>query len=281
MRRHPASQALIIFAIVAIVLLPGALAGQSFDEDDAQTERCLAEGEILKKIKTIEGVTRPEIFAIECDGQKRQVLVKRLDESHRGVTRFEEGTWEVNFTDSFRYERAAYLLDRELAMNMVPVAVIRDVKRQESAVLEWIDHAAQEKDSEHTPSGTQRANLAQQKATMNIFDALIGNTDRNIKNWLVDDEDWSLYLVDHSRAFRNSKDLPETYLEKLSRLPRPLYDRLLELEEEHLVEILAGLISRGQVEAMLARRDKIIEKIDGDCAKVGDDVVFSVASIDG
>lgn len=277
MRRRAEIQALII---VAIVLLPGALASQTFDEDDAQTERCLAEGKILKKKKTLSGVTRPEIYSIECDGQERLVLVKRLHEEHRGVTRFDEGTWEVNFTDSFRYERAAYLIDRELGMNMVPVLVIRDVKRQESGVMEWLDHATHERDSTHKPSGTERANLAQQKATMRIFDVLIGNTDRNISNWLVDDADWRLYLIDHSRAFRNSKDVPESYLAKPSRLSHQLYDRLQALEEEPLTEALDGLISRGQVEAMLARRDKIIEKIDADCDAVGDEVVFSVASPD-
>ena len=280
MRKCAGNRTWIALAIAAIVLLPGAVTAQGFDEDDTETERCLAEGKIIKKKKTLAGVTRPELYAIECEGQERRALVKRLHEEHRGVTRFEEGTWEVNFTDSYLYEVAAYRLDRELAMNMVPVAVIREVKRQEGAVQEWIEHAALEGDSKHKPSGTERALLGQQKQTMRIFDVLIGNTDRNIKNWLVDDEDWSLYLIDHSRAFRMSKDLPEAYLNKQSRLSRGFYDKLRALEEERLVEMMDGLLSRGQVQAVLARRDKILEKIDADCAAVGDEVVFSVASLD-
>ena len=42
---------------------------------------------------------------------------------------------------------------------------------------------------------------------MKMFDNLIGNPDRNMGNLIVDD-DWNLFLIDHSRAFVVTKDLP-------------------------------------------------------------------------
>ena len=260
-------------AAVGFLLSAGADA-TSFDEADVDTERCLAEGKILKRQETLEGVTRPELFLIECDGAQRRVLVKTFDEEHRGLTRLQGGSWEMNFSDSYRYERAAYLLDRELGLNMVPVTVIRKVKREEAALVEWIDHASHLEDSPHKPTGTERAELARQKAIMHLFDALIFNTDRNTSNYLVDDENWRLYMIDHSRAFREVSEIPEGFTNSLARLPRELYQRLQGLEEESLVDLLDGSITRGQVRKMLERRDRILEKIDNDCQEVGDDVVF-------
>ncbi len=261
--------------VVSWSLLPDVGQTRSFDEADDETERCLAEGKIVKKKKTLVGVTRPEMYLLDCDGDQRRVVVKQLDAQHRGVRRFSNGTWEMNFSDSYLYERAAYLLDRQLGLNMVPVAVIRQVKRNESAVIEWIDEASHIQKSKHQPTGPQVAELARQKAIMRLFDALIYNTDRNTSNFLVDDKDWRLYLIDHSRAFRQTSDLPETFEQKPARLSRDLYERLQALDEASLVELMDGLISEGQVRKMLERRDRILEKIDQDREEHGDSMIFS------
>ena len=257
------------------ILLATQVGASSFEEPDTSTEDCLAGGEILKKKMTLEGVTRPELFLIECDGAERRVVVKQLDEKQRGIKRFEDGTWEMNYSDSYRYERAAYLLDRELGLDMVPVAVIRKVRRREGAVVEWIDEASHLADAPNKPTGPQMTELSRQKAVMRLFDALIYNTDRNVKNYLLDDHTWKLYLIDHSRAFRDASDLPESYYKTTARLSRDLFERLQALDEESLIELMQGSIERGQIETLLERRDKLLEKIESDCEKYGDEVIFS------
>jgi len=273
-RRASSSHSSLLIA-AAWILLPSTLTATGPEDADSVIERCLAEGKILEKLKNLEGVTRPELFLIECEGMERWAVVKKLDETLRGVKRFEDGTWEMNYSDSYRYERAAYLLDRELGLNMVPVAVIREVKRREGAVVEWIDDASHVKDAPKRPTGPQAAELARQKAVMRLFDALIFNSDRNQSNYLVGDEDWRLYLIDHSRAFREVGTLPEPFQESRARLSRDLYQRLEALDEGPLMELMEGLISQGQVRKMLERRDKILEKIKRDCEEWGDNVVFS------
>ncbi len=263
--------------VVAMVLLliPGGLNANSFEEADVDTERCLSEGKLLKKQKTLDGVTRPELYLIDCDGEQRKALVKRVDEERRGKTQFGDGRWEMNFTDRFSYERAAYLLDRELGMNMVPVAVVRKVGRSDAGVVEWIENASHVDASPHQPTGAERIELAQQKAIMNLFDALIFNTDRNLSNYLVDDEDWRLYLIDHSRAFREKSDLPEGFEKRLIRVPRDLYDRLQQLDKASLDEMMGDLLGPAQIKSILKRRDLILQKIDNDRQKMGDEVVFT------
>jgi hypothetical protein len=248
---------------------------KDFSEPDAETELCLSEGKILKKLRDLDGVTRPEMFLIECGGEKRRVVVKKLDDQRRGIQRFHDGSWEMNYSDSYRYERAAYLLDRELGLDMVPVAVIREVKNKESGVLEWIDGASHVKQMPTSPTGPQMAELARQKAVMRIFDALIYNTDRNEKNYLIDHQSWKLYLIDHSRAFRSVGELPESFQRTTPRLSRDLYQRLQNLERDALIDLMDRSIDRGQIDKILERRDKILEKIDRACDEFGDEVIFS------
>ena len=46
---------------------------------------------------------------------------------------------------------------------------------------------------------------------MKMFDLLIANIDRNQGN-LIYDSDWHLFLIDHSRAFIDKKDLKKRAL---------------------------------------------------------------------
>lgn len=256
------------------MLLPVAIA-QIGDEPDAVIEQCLSEGEILKRIEKLTGVTKPDHLSLSCNGEERSAVFKSVDESRRGVSRMQRGGAEFDFTDSYKYERAAYLLDRELGMNMVPVAVIRSHKGDEGTLVAWIDNASHENQMKQRPTGPMMAELARQKGTMKLFDALIFNVDRRPENWMVDNDTAKLYLIDHSRAFRKHKEPSEEFLTGRARLSKELYDKLKALDEAHLSKLLEGLIGQAQIEALLQRRDAIIEKIDRDVEELGEAVVFS------
>ena len=118
------------------------------------------------------------------------------------------------------------------------------------------------------------AHLAQRKTVMRLFDALILNVDRRQENWLVDRDSFDLYLIDHSRSFRDRKTLPPEFSQQLTRISRQLYDKLAALDEERITKILDELISRQQIRALMARRDLILEKIDEDLREYGPEVVF-------
>jgi len=267
---------LIGLAAVAVgFLLAGTAVAQISDEPDAEIEECLNEGKVVKKEGRLVGVTNPNRYKIECNGEERSVVFKHLDEHRRGVTRLPQGGSELNFSDSYKYEVAAYRLDRELGMNMVPVAVLRKVRGDHGCFVAWIDNASNQKELAANPTGQQMAYLAGQKATMRLFDALIYNTDRRPENWMVNHDTFKLYLIDHSRAFRQDNELPESFANRRTRLTSELYEQLLKLNQEELAEMLDGLITNTQLEAMLERRDLIIGKIDKDRQEYGDAAIFS------
>jgi hypothetical protein len=260
--------------LIAVLVLAGPNWAQLSDMADAEIEECLNEGKVGKKAGKLVGVTKPEFLQIDCPGIAEAAIFKYKDEHRQGVTRLASGETELNFSDSYKYERAAYLLDRELGINMVPVAVIRNVKGDEGALVAFIPDAVHEADADGGPKGLQMVGLLQQKGVMRLFDALIYNVDRRPENWMVSKDDWSLYLIDHSRSFRDLRDLPEEFTEEQAWLSRDLYERLKSLDEAQLAQSMAGLISRGQIRSMLARRDLILEKIDQDRETSGDDAVF-------
>jgi hypothetical protein len=263
-----------LVVVGAGLLLSSLVEAQISSEADSDIERCLLEGKVVKRLKVLRGATDPLRILIDCDGEQRSAVFKSVDEHRRGRTNFEFGDPEINFSDSYKYERAAYLLDRELGLNMVPVAVLRPYKGDRGALVSWIDDASHQVMMKQQPTGPQVAHLAQQKHLMRLFDALILNVDRRPGNWLVDNEDWKLYLIDHSRSFRVREDLPEEFLDDHSRLSRDLYQRLRALDESRLTELLDNLLSKAQIRTLLARRDRIVEKVDSDCLTNGDEQVF-------
>jgi hypothetical protein len=264
----------VLVASLGIVLLTSAAVGELIPDMDAEIESCLTEGKILKGVKELTGVTRPLKVEVECGGTKREAIFKSLDEKRMGATKLAGGKTEFNFTDSFRYERAAYVLDRQLGLNMVPVAVLQRRKGADGVLVDFIPDTVHENQVSTPFRGPQMAALTRQKSRMHLFDSLIYNTDRRAENMLIDESTGKLYLIDHSRAFREQKELQDIFAQGRVWLSREMYDNLVALNKENLASLLEDVISKAQLEAILARRDLIVAKIDQDRQEYGDDSVF-------
>lgn len=264
----------LIVVVGASSLVAGAAVAQLSSIPDAEVEECLNDGEIGRKVGKIYGVTRPLHLEIECSIDVDSAVFKSIDDHRRGLPAKVGGFNEMNFSDSYKYERAAYLLDRELGLNMVPAAVIREVKGTEGVLVSWIPNTTHESHMTKTPTGPQLAELARRKSFMRLFDALILNVDRRQENWLIDEDTWELYMIDHSRAFRIREKLPEEFISQRARLTQPIYNRLEVLDEARLTELMGDLISGLQIRALLVRRDLILDKIEADCQEWGCEAVF-------
>lgn len=116
-------------AVLVVGLRLGALspivaASSPVEPTDAQLEEILKKGKITRKEQIGTGVTKPPRLWIELDGVTVSPSYKSVNRESRGLTRFASGRSELNFTDSFHYERAAYRLDRAIGLGMVPVTVV-------------------------------------------------------------------------------------------------------------------------------------------------------------
>jgi hypothetical protein len=104
------------------------------------------------------------------------------------------------------------------------------------------------------------------------FDELIYNVDRNLGNLLFD-AGWRVWMIDHTRAFKIFDRLGKP--ERLgTRCPRALLPALKRLDEATLVDGMKDLLSAGQVRALLARRDAIVQYYEGKVRELGEDAVL-------
>lgn len=242
---------------------------------DQEIETILLEGRVVGREHLDVGVTLPDRIWLEYDGHRMSAAFKHLDFERPGLTRFENSPPELNFKDSFRYERAAYLLDRLLGLEMVPVAVLRRVKAHEGAVVAWVEDAITEQERlrlKLAPDDTRL--LIRQRAAMRLFDALVYNIDNNLGNQLWTRPDWRLHLIDHTRSFRQRKSLPESFSKRPVSLTPELFDVLRSLEEPQFEAALGEVLSPGEIKAVLARHKLILEKIEHDRREYGEPFVF-------
>ena len=242
---------------------------------DREIETILLQGRVVDRENIDVGVTLPERLWLEHDGYLISAAFKHLDFERKGLTHFEKAPPQLNFKDSFRYERAAYLLDRLLGLQMVPVTVLRNIKAHEGAVVAWVEDAITEQERlrlKLAPEDTRL--LIRQRAAMRLFDALVYNIDNNLGNQLWTQPDWRLHLIDHSRSFRQQSKLPESFANRPVSLGPELYEVLWSLDEPQIEATLGEVLSPREIKTLVARHNLILEKIEHDRREYGDPFVF-------
>jgi hypothetical protein len=96
-----------------------------------------------------------------------------------------------------------------------------------------------------------------QIARAKMLDNLIGNTDPNLGNWLVDPA-WNLILIDKTRAFTPTRNL----YHQMTNVDPELWEKMAALDEPTLTSVVGTWLDRGAIRAILQRRDKMREVVD-------------------
>ena len=252
----------ILIALVASFIFQ-APAGQSPTADGWQPRRteiehCLVEAKVAKLEEVPIGVTKPSRAILQDLGCARAFAWKPL---RPGLY---SGYWE-----SYKSEIAAYEMDKLLNLNMVPIAVERKINGVTGAAILWLDGVRSWDQILPLP---KPAAWPLRLVRMKMFDCLVGNTDRNKGNMLID-EAWNLYLIDHSRAFVAERRLPPSSV--FQNVDRALWQRMLALEEATLEQHLGAWLEARQIRSILQRRDAMKKHIDSLVAKQGDKVFFA------
>jgi hypothetical protein len=182
----------------------------------------------VKSIST--GITGTQRATLDDGKLRHDAHIQTVDISK---TSFQtaRGT-ELNFRDCYKFNMAAYELDRLLELDMVPPSVERKVGGHMAAVTWWIDDSMME--LERTKKKIEPPNLLlwnQQMYLCRVFDQLIYNTDDNLGNVLIT-KDWKIWLIDHTRSFRLMKNLENS--KNLVQCDRKLLTKLREMNKEAL-----------------------------------------------
>jgi hypothetical protein len=234
--------------------LPRAIGLRPAGMDDDALESWLAQADVVRVEELEAGVTNPQRVTLSKDGVELRAVFKQLSTDF-GVSDRQKA---LNLSDRFEFEVAAYRLDRLLGLDMVPVTVPRTVNGRKGVLQFWIDGAInlrQMIEQKLQPEGWCDANA--QYNLMNVFDVLIHNTDRTQENALFT-RDWTLVLIDHSRAFATYTRNPRLLYLEQPRLTPALAARLQALDAATLQEALGPWLHRRQIDAILKRRDRLL-----------------------
>lgn len=172
---------------------------------------------------------------------------------------------------NYRFNVAAYELDKLLGLNLVPPSVERLVNGRPASVIWWVDNLAMnELDRRRKgidPPDPDR--WARQVHAVRVFDELISNTYRDtapplylnsVWDNLLITTDWTIWIVDHTGAFRTRRELQDP--DTLVRCPRTVLDRLRALNKEMLQQALKNYLSSQQLDALDVRRALLVTYFD-------------------
>ena len=168
------------------------------------------------------------------------------------------GQKEFNFVDSYKYNIAAYELAALLGLDdMVPVYIERNYDGKEGSFGWWLPVQMDEGDRLKRKIPVPDAqSWNEQMYRVRVFDQLVYDTDANLTNVLIG-QDWKVYRIDFSRAFRIYKNLQAP--KDLVQCDRQLFAKLKTLDGRELSAKTKGFLNKLEVEAVMARRDKIVD----------------------
>jgi hypothetical protein len=227
-------------------------------QNDEELLAFLRTAEIASTTDIPEGVTRPRQALLELNGLQVHATLKDIDETYKRQ-RMSDGTFAMELRDYYVFEQVAYQLAMLLGLDNVPPTILRRYRRNESSVQLWVYGAITENERRergmHPP---HRLPWMRQVQTMYVFDDLIGNVDRNGGDILIDD-DWKLWMVDHSRAFQTGVEL--RFVEKVLYCRRDLFEAMKALDEAAIRQHTGHQLTRYQISALLERRDLVVAHI--------------------
>ncbi len=242
-------------------------------QSDDEVLDFLTTAEVVSSTVVTGGTSRTLKLLLEKDGARAHAAFRTVDLRKERVDL--GGKVIFGFHDSYRYEVAAYELSRLLDLDSIPPVVMREIDGEQGSLQLWMEKTMTERDrrlTETTPPDSSQ--WYGQLQAMRIFDRLIYNFDRNLGNILIDD-DWKVWMIDHTRSFRLSNDVPE--IKTVTQCERDLWLQLKELDGDEVRDRLEPYVSAKHVRMLMKRRDKVLERIEWLIGEYGEDaVIFSI-----
>ena len=256
-----------LMTVIAGLVLATSLTAAAEPLSDEEKEQFLLQGEVLKMRETKTGITGSKRATLQQADFSHEAHLQTIDVS-KAEFKTPFGT-EMNFRDSYKFNIAAYRLDRLINLNMVPVSVERSVKGKTGAMTWWVDDF-QMMERERFKKKIQPPSAFEwmdQMHNVRVFNELVYNTDPNLGNLLITN-DWRLRMIDFGRAFRTSPNLRGP--KNLGRIDQRVYDGLRSLTREKVESELGSFLRVPEIKGLLARKDRILEFFDAEIAEKGE-----------
>jgi hypothetical protein len=216
------------------------------------------------KTKDIEAfLTKAAVVAVEKDVEPGRTVPWRvtLDDGRyraRGLFKFVHRPGVSPIRHSYRYELAAYSLNRFLELEIVPPIVERKIEGVAGAVQWYVENCLSERDRERTkkePPDLQA--FLRRLDFIQVFEALVNDECGDKDDTLIHLDTWKICRIDFAGAFLPTRVVSPAC--SLQRCSRELFNRLSRLTRPTLVDRLAAYLSPEEIEGILERQQRIVE----------------------
>lgn len=220
-----------------------------------QIKHFLLTAKVVRSERSKKGITNPWRLTLTDGTVVHDASFQAIDE-HKATKQLATGT-ELGFVDSYKYNIAAYQLAELLGIeDMLPVYVERKWQGDAGSLGWWLpvkmDEVERHQQKLTAPDPEAWNN---QMYKIRVFNQLVGDTDINLTNVLIS-EDWKIWRVDFTRAFRLHKNLKDP--QDLVRCDRQLFEKLKTLDGNETMAKTKGYLTKDEAKAVMARRDNIV-----------------------
>jgi hypothetical protein len=263
----------LLLAVTAFVICPIMLTrADETTPSREQIKQFLLTAKVVSSHQSKKGITHTSRLTLSDGTLTHDASFQPVDE-HTMQKKFFDGHIETNFVDSYKYNIAAYALAEMIGFDdMMPVYVERKWEGQTGSLSWWLpikmDEAERVKSNLQPPDADAWNN---QMYKIRVFDQLVYDTDPNLTNFLIS-KDWKIWRIDFSRAFRVETDLRDT--KALVKCDRQLFGKLKALDGNQLEEQTKRYLTKGEVKAVMERRDKIVAYFQKLIAEKGEDQIL-------
>ena len=262
----------VLLTLVCLAAWGSAAIAQEPNLTEDHIREFLLKAKVVGSRQTSKGVTSPWRLTLSDGALKHDAAFQSIDEFRSSFV-LPDGTTEMGFRDSYHFDIAAYELAKLVGLgDMMPVTVERKWGGHKGALSWWLPvkmDEGQRRDRKLNPPDLNVWNM--QVNRMWVFSELVYDIDRNLTNWLID-ENWKLYMIDFSRAFRRKPTLENPA--RLVMCDRHLLEKMRQLDEAVVMEKTKPHLSKEQVKAIMARRDLIVTYFDQKIAIKGEKAVL-------
>jgi len=236
-------------------------------------ETFLRTAKVVKRKALGKGITASDQLTLSDGAATHKAVWKTIDEFRRGTTSFQGAGVMVDYEDSYRFEIAAYELDKLLGFDLVPPTVERSIGGRKGSVQMWVEGAMTEGDRKKkgiSPPDVDAWNV--QMYRLRLFHQLTFDWDaQNIQNTLFDPS-FKVYAIDFSRSFATYDKVRRPKL--LERFSRRDLDAIKTLDGPKLQAAIGRWVTAPQIRTLLKRRDQILEIVQERVAEKGEAAVL-------
>jgi hypothetical protein len=188
-------------------------------------------------------------LTLEAGGTVRTALFKYIDRRRPDP-----------LADSYKYELAAYVLDKYLILGYVPPIVEYRVDQTPGALQAFVANSISEADRKERRLDPRDPEAFEKSMTdLRVFENLVYDDCQNEKDTLIDRDDGKVFRVDFSEAFAPKKDtIPHCDIRRCSRL---LYKKLNGWDDKTVAGLMAPYLNEEEIRALNARRELIFRYI--------------------